>query len=52
MNATIIFACRSKERTLPTMEEIKNKTKNDKLIFMELDLGDLNSVREFAKQFK
>jgi len=51
MGATIIFACRDKNKTLPIIEEIQKETKNNSLEFMRLDLGDLQSIKEFAQEF-
>ncbi len=45
----VILACRSKSKTDPVIEEIKRTTGNDKVEFVQLDLADLASVRECAK---
>jgi len=47
----VILACRSSDKTLPVVEDIKEKTKNEKVEFMELDLSSLASVKKFADQF-
>jgi NAD(P)-dependent dehydrogenase (short-subunit alcohol dehydrogenase family) len=52
MRATIIFACRSRERTQPIIAEIRRETNNVDLYFIELDLSDLDSVVRFAQTFK
>ena len=49
--AIVILACRDKQKTQNAVERIINETKNQKVIFEELDLSDLNSVRLFAKTF-
>jgi len=51
MGPTIIFACRDEAKTLPVIQEIQQETKNKKLEFIRLDLSDLQSVRDFAKEF-
>jgi NAD(P)-dependent dehydrogenase (short-subunit alcohol dehydrogenase family) len=47
--ARLVFACRSREKTLPVMDEIRAETRNDELAFVPLDLGDLASVRAAAQ---
>ena len=47
----MILACRSSERTLPVVEEIKKETGNDQVEFMELDLGSLASVTKFSEEY-
>ncbi|HEU0032696.1 MAG TPA: SDR family oxidoreductase [Kofleriaceae bacterium] len=48
--ARVILACRSKDKTLPVIEEIKRETGNDQLEYVQLDLGDLASVRRCAEE--
>jgi len=48
----VILACRSKDKTLPVVDEIKEATKNDKVEFLELDLASLASVERFVANFK
>ncbi len=43
--ARVILACRSAERTRPVMADITAATGNDQLDYLEVDLGDLGSVR-------
>jgi NAD(P)-dependent dehydrogenase (short-subunit alcohol dehydrogenase family) len=50
--ATVIMACRSKDRTLPVVEEIKKATENEKVEFEELDLCSLQSVKDCAKRLQ
>jgi NAD(P)-dependent dehydrogenase (short-subunit alcohol dehydrogenase family) len=47
--ARVILACRSKDKTLPVIEEIRRETNNDRIEFVPLDLGDLASVRACAQ---
>jgi retinol dehydrogenase-12 len=48
--ARVVLACRSKDKTLPVIDEIRAETGNDAVVFQELDLGDLESVRRTAKE--
>ena len=49
--ARVILACRSEARAMPAVKEIREKTKNDQVIFMPLDLASFRSVRDFAASF-
>jgi retinol dehydrogenase-12 len=51
LGATVILACRDRQRTQAALEKIVETTKNQKVIFEQLDLADLSSVRSFAKRF-
>ena len=48
--AHVILACRSAEKTQPVIDEIKRETGNDHIEFVQLDLGDLASVRRCAEE--
>lgn len=48
--AHVILACRSKDKTLAVIEEIKRETSNERVEYIALDLGDLASVRACAKE--
>lgn len=48
--ARVILACRSKDKTLAVIEDLKRETGNDQIEFVRLDLGDLASVRAAAKE--
>ena len=50
--ATIIFACRDKAKTLPIINDIKNQTKNNNLHFIQLELSNYDSPKEFVETFK
>eukprot|EP01087_Luapelamoeba_hula_P018315 TRINITY_DN5888_c0_g1_i2.p1 TRINITY_DN5888_c0_g1~~TRINITY_DN5888_c0_g1_i2.p1 ORF type:complete len:340 (-),score=46.44 TRINITY_DN5888_c0_g1_i2:96-1079(-) len=50
--AHVILACRSADRTNPVVTEIQESTGNDKVEFMELDLGSLTSVVRFTDAFR
>jgi NAD(P)-dependent dehydrogenase (short-subunit alcohol dehydrogenase family) len=47
--ARVVLACRSKEKTLPVIEELRGATGNDRIEHAPLDLGDLASVRACAE---
>lgn len=49
--ARVILACRSKQRGEAALEEIKRASGSSQLVFMQLDLGSLKSVRSFAENF-
>ena len=49
--ARVILACRSGKKTLPVVEEIKKKTKNSQVLFMELDLASFDKVQRFVDEF-
>lgn len=43
--ATIVFACRDEPKTLPIMKAISEESNNKNLVFLKLDLSNMNSVR-------
>uniref|UniRef100_A0A8C7UEH7 Dehydrogenase/reductase (SDR family) member 13a, tandem duplicate 1 n=1 Tax=Oncorhynchus mykiss TaxID=8022 RepID=A0A8C7UEH7_ONCMY len=49
--ARVIMACRDKQRAEAAISDIKKETGNNEVVFMELDLGSLQSVRSFAETF-
>jgi NAD(P)-dependent dehydrogenase (short-subunit alcohol dehydrogenase family) len=49
--ATVIMACRSQQRAEEAMTKIRETSPNADLVFLELDLTDLDSVRRFAREF-
>lgn len=46
------MACRSEEKAMQAVQEIKEKTKNDKVEFIKCDLSDWQTVVDFAKKIK
>ena len=50
--ARVILACRTESKALEAIRDIKEKVPDAKLEFIRLDLSDLDSVKEFAQQFK
>lgn len=57
--ATVIFACRSKNKAMEAIESVKAETRESntwansaKLLFFELDLSKIKSVRNFIEEIK
>ncbi len=48
--AHVILACRSLDKTQPVIDEIQRTTGNKQVEFVQLDLGDLASVRRCAEE--
>lgn len=48
--ARVLLACRSEDKTRPVLEEIARIAGADRAEFVQLDLGDLASVRACAQQ--
>jgi NAD(P)-dependent dehydrogenase (short-subunit alcohol dehydrogenase family) len=46
----VILACRSADKTQPVVDEIQRETGNKNIEFVQLDLGDLESVRRCANE--
>lgn len=46
--ATVLMACRSEEKTRPVIDAIRAEAGHDRVEFVPLDLGDLDSVRACA----
>ncbi|KAM4627163.1 dehydrogenase/reductase SDR family member 13-like isoform 2-T2 [Polymixia lowei] len=49
--ARVILACRCKLRGEVALAEIKEESGSNEVVFMQLDLGSLKSVRSFAETF-
>ena len=47
-NARVILACRSVERGKAALADVKKRSGNDNVVFVQLNLGSLASVRAFA----
>jgi NAD(P)-dependent dehydrogenase (short-subunit alcohol dehydrogenase family) len=48
----VVMACRSESRARNAMASIEQEVEGADLEFMQVDLSDLSSVREFAKTFR
>ncbi|XP_041796015.1 dehydrogenase/reductase SDR family member 13-like [Chelmon rostratus] len=49
--ARVILACRSKQRGEAALKEVRSVSGSNEVVFMQLDLGSLKSVRSFAETF-
>ncbi|XP_057694253.1 dehydrogenase/reductase SDR family member 13-like [Corythoichthys intestinalis] len=49
--ARVILACRSKQRGEAALADVKRESGSNQVVFMQLDLGNLKSVRSFAETF-
>ncbi|XP_047471621.1 retinol dehydrogenase 11-like [Penaeus chinensis] len=49
--AIVILACRNRQAALEAVKDIRTTTGDGDLIVMDLDLGDLASIRTFASNF-
>ncbi|EJU01291.1 NADP-binding protein [Dacryopinax primogenitus] len=51
-NATVYVAGRSRTKGEEAVEELKKETGNDKVHFMLMDLGDLESIKHAVEEFR
>ncbi|XP_066551821.1 dehydrogenase/reductase SDR family member 13 isoform X2 [Amia ocellicauda] len=49
--ARVILACRNKQRAEAAVHDIRRDSGNSEVVFMQLDLASLQSVRSFAETF-
>lgn len=49
--ARVIVACRSKQRGEDAAKDIRRESGNDEVIFMQLDLASMKSIRTFVETF-
>jgi NAD(P)-dependent dehydrogenase (short-subunit alcohol dehydrogenase family) len=52
LDATVLMACRSKERGRAALEEIRGKCNNSKVELIQVDMASQNSIRNFVEEFK
>jgi NAD(P)-dependent dehydrogenase (short-subunit alcohol dehydrogenase family) len=51
-NATVVMACRNRQKAEAAIQKIRERTPDAKLEFIELDLASLASVERFAQTFR
>jgi NAD(P)-dependent dehydrogenase (short-subunit alcohol dehydrogenase family) len=51
-NATVVMACRNRQKAEDAMDKIRERTPDAKLEFIELDLASLASVERFAAAYR
>ncbi|TMW62798.1 hypothetical protein Poli38472_005416 [Pythium oligandrum] len=51
-SAHVILACRSAERATAALKDIQEKTGNDRVEVMKLDVGSMDSILEFVAAFR
>ncbi|XP_064206121.1 dehydrogenase/reductase SDR family member 13-like [Anguilla rostrata] len=49
--ARVILACRNQQRAEAAVSDIKRESRNAEVVYMQLDLGSLKSVRSFTETF-
>ncbi|XP_066504996.1 dehydrogenase/reductase (SDR family) member 13 like 1 [Hoplias malabaricus] len=49
--ARVIVACRNKNKGEDAVQEIKRESGNDEVVFMQLDLASMKSIRAFTETF-
>ncbi|XP_077397463.1 dehydrogenase/reductase SDR family member 13b.1 [Festucalex cinctus] len=49
--ARVILACRSRQRGEAALADVKRESGSSQVVFMQLDLGNLKSVRSFAENY-
>ncbi|XP_061637550.1 dehydrogenase/reductase SDR family member 13-like [Phyllopteryx taeniolatus] len=49
--ARVILACRNRQRGEAALAHVKQESGSNQVVFMQLDLGNLKSVRSFAETF-
>ncbi|KAK2911110.1 hypothetical protein Q8A67_003243 [Cirrhinus molitorella] len=49
--ARVIIACRDEEKARKAVREIKARSHNMNVLYMEVDLANMKSIREFSKTF-
>ncbi len=51
LGATVVMACRSKERGIQALDEVLQKAQSSKVALMEVDLSSRASIRQFVTAF-
>jgi len=47
-NTRVILACRSVEKGAKAAVDVRKRSRNDNVVFAQLDLASLDSIRQFA----
>jgi len=50
--ARVVMACRSLQRSQVALEQVKTRAKSNNVVLMKLDLGSMDSIDEFAEEFR
>ena len=48
--ARVIMACRNPTKAQAALSEVRQRSGNDDVVFRQVDVSDLNSVRRFTEQ--
>ena len=51
LGATVVMACRSKERGIQALDEVLQKAQSSKVVLMEVDMSSRTSIRQFVTAF-
>jgi NAD(P)-dependent dehydrogenase (short-subunit alcohol dehydrogenase family) len=51
LGATVVMACRSKERGVQALDEVLQKTQSSRVALMEVDMSSRTSIRQFVTAF-
>ena len=49
--ATVVMACRSKERGAQALAEVQGQSNSPKVYLMQVDMSSQESIRQFAREF-
>ena len=52
LGATVVMACRSKERGAQALDQVRNAAESSKVWLMQVDMSSQTSIREFVDAFK
>jgi NAD(P)-dependent dehydrogenase (short-subunit alcohol dehydrogenase family) len=49
--ATVVMACRSKERGAQALVDVRKESNSPQVYLMEVDMSSQRSIRQFAREF-
>ena len=52
LGAAVVMACRSKERGLQALDEVRHASQSSKVAMMQVDLSSQSSIRQFVAEFE